>query len=502
MKRSLPLVAVLFFISCNSKNSSKQILLTAQNLKSVFIVLNPDSAYNLKTPKGAILKIAKNSFDIKANEKIRLEIKEAYSAGDILLAGLTTKSNGKLLQSGGMIYINATANDKTVKIAKPISVSIPSEVYDKRMQLFKGEIEDDSNINWVDPKPLDTAPAAKKIINGEILFKANCASCHKPTIDFTAPPLAYCRDREPDRDWAYRFTVNSSQMRETEAYAKAIFSKWNKIQMTAFPNITKAAVEAILDYCDNEARLNPVKLPATVALDSLGNQQPATPCFDSGFYPLPDTNIKVLPVDTMPGSTGILSTAERTDEIPMYQFNIDQLGWYNIDFFIDANQALVTDVSLTAGLKMPKGLNVEVYLCIPDRKLLTSGIEMQHGEYQFYKEDGSIPLILNDEAVIIALGSDKSKTFYGISRFRIQNKQHIVVNLIESTKEDILNALKSNKLGEIKIEINKPETYVRGFSNTDSSTASDTSKQKMQMQIFEIPCYKTDSTRQISWVKK
>ena len=501
MKRSLLLIAVIFFISCNSKNSSKQVILTTQNLKSVFIVLKPNSAYNLKTPKGAILKIAKNSFDINANEKSKLEIKEAYSAGDILLAGLTTKSNGKLLQSGGMIYINATANDKAVKIIKPISISIPSVEYDERMQLFKGEIENDSSINWVDPKPLDTAPAAKKIINGAALFKANCGSCHKPTKDFTGPALAYCRDREPDRDWAYRFTNNPMRMEEKDAYAKALLNIW-KAQMTAFPNLTKADVEAVLDYCDNEARLNPMKLPATFALDSLGNQQAARPCFDSGFYPLPDTNIKVLPIDTMPGSTGIISTAERTNEVPMYQFNIDQSGWYNIDCFIDVNQALVTDVSLTAALKIPKGLNVEVYLCIPGRKLLTSGIEMQHGEYQFYNKDGSIPLVLNDEAIIIAFGSDTSKAFYGISRFRVQNKQHIVVNLKESTKEDILNALKSNKLGEIKIEIDKPETYIRQFSSTDSSTALDTLKQKMQMQIFEIPCYKTDSIKLISWKKK
>src|SRR5258708_4968933 len=96
------LALVLIITSCN--NSTKQSVLTASNLKSAFIILNADSGYILRTPKGAILKIAENSFDVRENARVKLEIKEAYTLQDILLAGLTTESNGKLLSSGGMIY--------------------------------------------------------------------------------------------------------------------------------------------------------------------------------------------------------------------------------------------------------------------------------------------------------------------------------------------------------------------------------------------------------------
>jgi hypothetical protein len=315
-------------------------------------------------------------------------------------------------------------------------------------------------------------------------------------MDFTAPALAGCRERQPYPDWAYRFTKNPSLMVEKDEYASAIYKKWNKTQMTAFPSLSRADVDAILDYCDNEAMLNPM-LPATFKTDSISDGPSSTPCFDSGFYPLPDTNIQILPIDTMPDSTGKISTEIISTEVPMYQFNIDQSGWYNIDCFIDDNLALVTNVRLTASLKMPKELNVTVYLCIPDRKLLTSGIEMKNRVYQFYSADGIIPLILNDEAIIFAFGADTAKAFYGIARFKVQNKQHIVVNLKESTKEDILSAIKSNKLDGVKIEIEKPETYIREFGMVDSS-AVDTSKQKMQMQIFEIPCDRANNTNQIS----
>ncbi len=485
-------VAALVLMSCNSKSSSNQNILTAQNLKSAFIYLSADSAYNLKTAKGAILKIAENSFDVKGNEKLRLEIKEAYSAGDILLAGLTTRSNGKLLQSGGMIYINATSNGKKIELLKPINVSIPSASYDERMQLFKGEVENDGSINWVAPQPLDTSPVARNIINGKALFKANCASCHKPTMEFTGPVLAKCREREPDRDWAYRFTRNPSAMTQTDAYARTIFQKYNKTQMTAFPNLNRADVNAILDYCDNEAILNPLPkantaTPASfITGDSASSTQQINNCgLDTFYYPVPDTNILVLPFISKPDTNQINNSP--VPEIPMYQFNIDQSGWYNVDCFVDANRDMVTTVNLIATLKMPKPLNMQVYLCIPQRKLLTYGMEKPNKEYEFYEAGGSIPLVLNDEAIIFAIGSDSTNAYYGITRFTVQAKQNIRINVKASTKEDILKAIKSNKLDGIKIEIEKPEIYFRQSSLVDSSK-TDKPKEEMQMQIIKKPC--------------
>jgi glycerol-3-phosphate O-acyltransferase len=79
----------------------------------------------------------------------------------------------------------------------------------------------------------------------------------------------------------------------------------------------------------------------------------------------------------------------------------------------------------------------------------------------------------------------------------VKEKQDIVVNLKASTKEDILNAIKSNKLDGIKIEIEKPVTYIMEYSMADTTTI-DTSKQKMQMQIFEMPCNSVNTAQQIS----
>ena len=97
--------------------------------------------------------------------------------------------------------------------------------------------------------------------DGEALFKANCASCHKPDKDFTGPALKGWKERVPAGDWIYKWIHNSADLRETEPYAKALFAKWNKTQMTAFTGLKNEDIDAILKYVDDWAPPAPVGDP-------------------------------------------------------------------------------------------------------------------------------------------------------------------------------------------------------------------------------------------------
>ena len=87
---------------------------------------------------------------------IQVEIKEAFTPAEIFAAGMTTESNGRLLRSAGMIYINASTKGKQAELLKPIKVSIPNQYYDSSMQVFKGIETDSSTVNWIDPVSTDT----------------------------------------------------------------------------------------------------------------------------------------------------------------------------------------------------------------------------------------------------------------------------------------------------------------------------------------------------------
>jgi mono/diheme cytochrome c family protein len=87
--------------------------------------------------------------------------------------------------------------------------------------------------------------------NGEALFKANCASCHKPLVQYVGPALKGAREREPSKGWHYEWIRNATSMAMTDPYAKKLKDQMGGVVMTSFPDLSNADIDAILDYADN-----------------------------------------------------------------------------------------------------------------------------------------------------------------------------------------------------------------------------------------------------------
>ncbi len=84
----------------------------------------------------------------------------------------------------------------------------------------------------------------------EILFKANCASCHKCGQDYTGPALQGAVTRWKNKDLLYAFVRNSQAVIAEDEYAKALFKKWNGTIMTPFNDLSNEQIDGILQYCD------------------------------------------------------------------------------------------------------------------------------------------------------------------------------------------------------------------------------------------------------------
>jgi len=127
----------------------------------------------VETPSGMLLSVPAGSFTDEAgnvlNGTFELEVKEAMSPLDIMRAGLETWSDGSLLETGGMFYLNARKDGKNLKIKADANVtaSIPKWQDRTDMMLFDGvrrgsgygaddEAADvlarDGRINWVNPQ--------------------------------------------------------------------------------------------------------------------------------------------------------------------------------------------------------------------------------------------------------------------------------------------------------------------------------------------------------------
>lgn len=81
--------------------------------------------------------------------KVQIQVTEYYSISDIVLANLSTSSDGKLLETGGMLNISAFSDGEKCAIKKgnSIEIGLPTKVKKEDMQLFTGKWEDNS-INW------------------------------------------------------------------------------------------------------------------------------------------------------------------------------------------------------------------------------------------------------------------------------------------------------------------------------------------------------------------
>lgn len=122
--------------------------------------------------KGTVMHIPRDAFVTQAGERVRgkiqLEIKEVYQKSDYIKSNLPTISNGRQLISGGVLYLEASAEGRPLKLArdKDIYVEFAAlEGVDTRdMQLWQGEYSAQGDMNWVPvggefdrmiPMPLD-----------------------------------------------------------------------------------------------------------------------------------------------------------------------------------------------------------------------------------------------------------------------------------------------------------------------------------------------------------
>ena len=87
--------------------------------------------------------------------------------------------------------------------------------------------------------------------HGEELFKANCASCHKPNERYVGPALQGATKRWESTALLYAFVRNSQEVISRNAYAKKLYEEYKQSPMLPYPNLKDGDIDDILKYCDN-----------------------------------------------------------------------------------------------------------------------------------------------------------------------------------------------------------------------------------------------------------
>jgi len=472
----------------------------------------------LKTRPGALLRIPRGSIDARGATTIRIAIKEAYTIADMIRYGLTTRSDGQPLSSGGMIDIRPVDAD-SARIIRPVAVSLPTGRIEEGMNLYKGSVDNNGKVNWVDPRPLSdtTQPTSNSVIRqylaeGRTLFETHCSQCHSVAHIVTGPALAYIEERRP-QEWLFGYIRDNRKMLSYDCYSQYIYNAFNKTPMNTFPSLTDKSIDQILLYIGNQSQLidsNKVT-NYTREFDSCRQYRRMAGLLEKNRLALITANENRTEVRNNNSGTAITDTpivytspAAVTTVTPVehpsiyYTFTVESFGWYNVDALLKGLPG-IQQSELRVSMTAEYAAEVNVFLAIPGRKVLAEGgfLKDSKTEFCFYTEDGQIPLPQGEQAYVFATGEYQGKLVFAIRGFTVERQQSIELQPMAMTKTQIADIVAHLDLNQLSIRVDDSRNAAK-IRVIDTSLAAIA---RFKPQHCDCDC-RLDEPRDSSWGEK
>jgi hypothetical protein len=150
----LGVIIASILASCSEKESlTFDKVLQQFSDQSQFFTITNDIGDTLATKNGTRIIIEPNTFVFNdgqdTEEPIQIEVKDVFDKSEMILNGLGTVSDRRLLESFGMVYLRATSDGRELKIRDKgsITISIPNPREGYYGELFYGA-EVDRSLNW------------------------------------------------------------------------------------------------------------------------------------------------------------------------------------------------------------------------------------------------------------------------------------------------------------------------------------------------------------------
>lgn len=405
--RYLKLFYILFLLGCQeSKEEIEEFpkLITSKNIPVQEFSIKSDIDTILIGSKGTTLTIEPNTFvDTNGNlvkGVINLEFKECLTKADIVLGNLTTTSNGQFLESGGMVYVNATSNNVQLQIAnnKSISIKMPSDTILENMQLFEG-VETENGMNWINPVVIENknpGNAQEVIVQRRgVLKTSNVAysvkgyhyggSYNNPT------PLAKNVDCPVELQNKIIDLIWDGD--------GLMISKDSIIQIDSF-EVTLIKTEKGTEWRESDFVETQVQLVATQGQNSF-----------------------------------------REDSKSNYIFAVKKLGWANIDRLYNDPRTKEIDLIVQVN-KQSEFDNIFISMIFKNKNMYLPGYQKKDNSYGFTHGDYEKTSLPVGETVSILMTAYQNKNaYYAIKTFQIKEKETIILDLLPTTDTDLKKQL-------------------------------------------------------------
>jgi hypothetical protein len=119
---------------------------------SQFYTIDPNKDTILYGKEGTVLYIKAQA--LLAKDSVKVELKEYYTMADYVKSALPSVSNGKLLETGGTIYLDARAkNNPNTRVpinkSKGIGIDFTKGKDDQEMEVFYQDNRSPNELNWI-----------------------------------------------------------------------------------------------------------------------------------------------------------------------------------------------------------------------------------------------------------------------------------------------------------------------------------------------------------------
>ena len=422
----------------------------------------------------ATFSISKNTFvnsKGQVPETVDVTLFEVNNIADMLKSNLQTTSGDKVLQTGGMFFIDASANNRPLTIApgKSIYVDLKTNRKYSGVSIFNGHFDNSGKINWINPAGMDSGliPIPLNLLD----FKSGGWECNvskeevnsllKPELENT-----YIATREfEERMHLIQFTsceqykglskhildIYTSHVHENLYYSDSLVATYIKNTYNDSIDTTRkfefdytgwvtAFYRTFTSY--KEQRLtNPINF------EKLGiNDATTSSDLISKGYASKDADRIIAYFKSRNQIIKYRTTEKETQKLASYSFNINKLGWVNVDRFLSDPNTETSDFCVRIQSKDSLDY-ISVSLVIPTYSVSVFSIHQDGNQYSFTKkDDGYRKLPLDVDAFIVAFSYRENKPYFGKLKIKIPKTGIIDLKINETSLQEIKQQI--NKLAE------------------------------------------------------
>jgi len=471
--------------------------------------IDTESDTIVRGASGTSLLIRKNIFVDQHGQsvkgKVEIELIEALSMEAIVMGNLTTVSNGKILQSAGMIYIDATLNGEKLSIAesKTIEVAVPTKDKKDSMQLYTGIIDPQSSqLNWINPQPFEVSNSLveSKNVERKMIVSHPLNDSISPIMEGRiqeTPPVPQQILSKSDTIISLEF--DTASFPELAEYRNVKFKLMDKTNFSSedskhtWMSIDLKKVEGqglyIITFAGYENQKEVIKSYSVMPVFEPGDDyEKAMLVYDKKFRDfenkkksieeqrISDERKQKLEQERLAQMQKLnqekweqeqklqakqsakinenlriqMELARNTKNNPFisdpdtkYIFSINKLGWANIDRLYSNPRTQVVDLG-TEIQNYNEFDNIYISLVMDNEMIYLPGYQKKDLTYGFTHNDfESTMLPVGSPATIIATGYIGGKLYMSFHKFTIQASQKILLELKETTQKELMQNCKT-----------------------------------------------------------